>query len=326
MKQVLRTIVFSMAVTVITALAVANAVSTGSSSTVRNKLTVMAPASPGGGWDGFSRESQAAMRSEGIVNNVQVANVPGAGGTIGLSQLVQMSGRDDILMATGGVMIGAIALGDTPKSLQDVTPIARVADDYAALVVPADSPITSLDDFIEAWQADPTGTSIAGGSLGSIDHLMTGLLAGAIGLDPEQANYIAYSGGGEALSAMLSHTTTGGMSGYNEISGQVEAGQLRVLAVSSPERMPGVDVPTFMELGVDVTMSNWRGYVAPPGLTETQTEELAAIVDEMQASSAWSEVLERNNWTDSYLVGPEFEEFLLEQQEQIDVIIEELGL
>jgi putative tricarboxylic transport membrane protein len=325
-KQVLRTIVFSMAVTVITALAVANAVSTGSSSTVRNKLTVMAPASPGGGWDGFSRESQAAMRSEGIVNNVQVANVPGAGGTIGLSQLVQMSGRDDILMATGGVMIGAIALGDTPESLQDVTPIARVADDYAALVVPADSPITSLDDFIEAWQADPTGTSIAGGSLGSIDHLMTGLLAGAIGLDPEQANYIAYSGGGEALSAMLSHTTTGGMSGYNEISGQVEAGQLRVLAVSSPERMPGVDVPTFMELGVDVTMSNWRGYVAPPGLTETQTEELAAIVDEMQASSAWSEVLERNNWTDSYLVGPEFEEFLLEQQEQIDVIIEELGL
>ena len=326
MKQVLRTIAFSSAVALITGLAVANAAATGSSSTVRNKLTVMAPASPGGGWDGFSRESQAALRSEGIVNNVQVANVPGAGGTIGLSQLVQMSGRDDILMATGGVMIGAIALGDTPESLQDVTPIARVADDYAALVVPADSPITSLDDFIEAWQADPKGTSIAGGSLGSIDHLMTGLLAGAIGLDPEQANYIAYSGGGEALSALLSHTTTGGISGYNEISGQVEAGQLRVLAVSSPERMPGVEVPTFMELGVDVTMSNWRGYVAPPGLSEAQTAELAAIVEEMQASPAWAEVLERNNWTDSYLVGPDFEAFLGEQQIEIDKIIEELGL
>lgn len=326
MKQVLRTIAFSSAVALITGLAVANAAATGSSSTVRNKLTVMAPASPGGGWDGFSRESQAALRSEGIVNNVQVANVPGAGGTIGLSQLVQMSGRDDILMATGGVMIGAVALGDTPESLQDVTPIARVADDYAALVVPADSPITSLDDFIEVWQADPRGTSIAGGSLGSIDHLMTGLLAGAIGLDPEQANYIAYSGGGEALSALLSHTTTGGISGYNEISGQVEAGQLRVLAVSSPERMPGVEVPTFMELGVDVTMSNWRGYVAPPGLDAAQTAELAAIVEEMQASTAWREVLKRNNWTDSYLVGPDFEAFLVEQQTEIDTIIEELGL
>ena len=326
MNQVLRTIVFSTAVALITGVAVGNAAATGASSTVRNKLTVMAPASPGGGWDGFSREAQAAMRSEGIVNNVQVANVPGAGGTIGLSQLVQMTGRDDILMATGGVMVGAIALGDTAESLQDVTPIARVADDFAALVVPADSPITSLDEFIEVWQADPEGTSIAGGSLGSIDHLMTGILAGAIGLDPKQANYIAYSGGGEALSAMLSHTTTGGMSGYNEISGQVEAGQLRVLAVSSPERMPGEDVPTFIELGVDVTMSNWRGFVAPPGLSDAQTAELAAIVDEMQASPAWQEVLKRNNWTDSYLVGADFEEFLLEQQSEIDVIIEELGL
>ena len=326
MNQVLRTIVFSTAVALITGVAVGNAAATGASSTVRNKLTVMAPASPGGGWDGFSREAQAAMRSEGIVNNVQVANVPGAGGTIGLSQLVQMTGRDDILMATGGVMVGAIALGDTAESLQDVTPIARVADDFAALVVPADSPITSLDEFIEVWQADPEGTSIAGGSLGSIDHLMTGILAGAIGLDPKQANYIAYSGGGEALSAMLSHTTTGGMSGYNEISGQVEAGQLRVLAVSSPERMPGEDVPTFIELGVDVTMSNWRGFVAPPGLSDAQTAELAAIVDEMQASPAWAEVLERNNRTDSYLVGPDFEDFLIDQQKQIDVIIGELGL
>ena len=326
MNQVLRTIVFSTAVALITGVAVGNAAATGASSTVRNKLTVMAPASPGGGWDGFSREAQAAMRSEGIVNNVQVANVPGAGGTIGLSQLVQMTGRDDILMATGGVMVGAIALGDTAESLQDVTPIARVADDFAALVVPADSPITSLDEFIEVWQADPAGTSIAGGSLGSIDHLMTGILAGAIGLDPKQANYIAYSGGGEALSAMLSHTTTGGMSGYNEISGQVEAGQLRVLAVSSPERMPGEDVPTFIELGVDVTMSNWRGFVAPPGLSDAQTAELAAIVDEMQASPAWQEVLKRNNWTDSYLVGADFEEFLVEQQSEIDIIIEELGL
>ena len=326
MNQVLRTIVFSTAVALITGVAVGNAAATGASSTVRNKLTVMAPASPGGGWDGFSREAQAAMRSEGIVNNVQVANVPGAGGTIGLSQLVQMTGRDDILMATGGVMVGAIALGDTAESLQDVTPIARVADDFAALVVPADSPITSLDEFIEVWQADPAGTSIAGGSLGSIDHLMTGILAGAIGLDPKQANYIAYSGGGEALSAMLSHTTTGGMSGYNEISGQVEAGQLRVLAVSSPERMPGEDVPTFIELGVDVTMSNWRGFVAPPGLSDAQTAELAAIVDEMQASPSWQEVLKRNNWTDSYLVGADFEEFLVEQQSEIDIIIEELGL
>lgn len=326
MKPVLRTVLFGAVVVIAAGFAFTNAAASGQASTVRSKLTIMAPASPGGGWDGFSRESQTAMRSEGIVNNVQVVNVPGAGGTIGLSQLVGMTGRDDILMATGGVMVGAISLGDTPETLADVTTIARVADDYAALVVPTDSDIKTLDDFVEAWKADPEGTSIAGGSLGSIDHLMTGLLARTIGIDPTQANYIAYSGGGEALSAMLSHTTTGGMSGYNEIAGQVEAGQLRVLAVSSPERMEGVDVPTFMEQGIDVSMSNWRGFVAPPGLDDAQIEELAAIVDEMRESDAWREVLERNNWTDSYLPGEDFTTYLEQQQDEVDIIIEELGL
>lgn len=326
MKQVLRTVLFGAVVVVAMSVAVANAASTGQVSTVRSKLTIMAPASPGGGWDGFSREAQTAARSEGIVNNVQVVNVPGAGGTIGLAQLVQMEGRADILMATGGVMMGAISLGDPPETLADVTPIARLADDFAALVVPADSEIETLDDFVEAWKADPTGTSIAGGSLGSIDHLMTATVAGAIGLDPQDANYIAYSGGGEALSAMLSHTTTGGMSGYNEISGQVEAGQLRVLAVSSPERMPGVDVPTFVEQGIDVSMSNWRGFVAPAGLTEDEIDELVSIVDELRNSESWREVLDRNNWQDAYMEREEFAVFLDEQQREADAIVEELGL
>lgn len=326
MKTVLSRVLFGTAVAVVAGLAFTNAASGGQGLTVRSKLTIMAPASPGGGWDGFSREAQTAMRSEGIVNNVQVVNVPGAGGTIGLSQFVGMTGRNDILMTTGGVMVGAISLGKTAETLADVTPIARVADDYAALVVPADSEIQTLDDFIEVWKADPAGTSIAGGSLGSIDHLMTGALAAAIGIDPRQANYIAYSGGGEALSAMLSHTTTGGMSGYNEISGQVEAGQLRVLAVSSAERMVGVDVPTFIELGVDVSMSNWRGFVAPAGLTDEEIAELSAIVEELRNSEAWAGVLDRNDWTDSYLTGDDFTDFLDEQQREVDTLIKELGL
>lgn len=324
MSQIVRTVLFTVVVALVTGLAFANAAATGGTSTVRNKLTLMAPASPGGGWDGFAREAQTALRSEGVVNNVQVVNVPGAGGTIGLSQLVGMTGRDDILMVTGGVMIGAIAQGDTPESLADVTPIARMADDFAAIVVPADSPIETLDDFIEAWRANPTGTSLAGGSLGSIDHLLTLVLAEKIGLHPADANYIPYSGGGEALSAMLSHTTTGGVSGYNEIAGQVEAGQLRVLAVSSAERVPGVDVPTFVEQGVDLTMSNWRGLVAPPGLTPEQTAELVAIATELEGSAAWQDVIRRNKWTDSFLTGPGFADYLTEQQAEADEIFEGL--
>ena len=326
MRFSLKHALFGAVVVIVTAAACLNAATSGGGSTVRNKMTIVAPASPGGGWDGFGRDAQATLRAEGIVNNVQVVNVPGAGGTIGLSQLVQMSGRPDVLMVTGGVMLGAIAVNQTPQTLDDVTPIARLADDYAALVVPADSPIETFEQFVEAWRADPTGVSIAGGSLGGIDHLATGMLAREIGLDPAAANYVAYSGGGETLSALLSHTTTGGIAGYNEFAGQLEAGTLRLLAISAPERIPAIDAPTFREGGVDVVMANWRGFVAPPGLDAGQQEELRAIVDELHASSAWSEVVDKNAWTDTYVTGDGFGTFIDEQQQEIDAIVKELGL
>lgn len=326
MRSSWRSVIFAIVVVAVTSLALVNAAATGSSSTVRNKMTLIAPAAPGGGWDGFAREAQQALRTEGIINNVQVVNVPGAGGTIGLSQFVRMDGRTDVLMVTGGVMVGAIAIGDTPETLADVTPVARMADDYAALVVPADSDIETLDQFVEQWRADPTGVSIAGGSLGSIDHLATGMLARELGLDPSSVNYIAYSGGGEALSAMLSRTTTGGMSGYNEVAGQIDAGQLRLLAVSSDERIPGAEAPTFLEEGIDVSMSNWRGLVAPQGLSDEHVAELHAIVDELHGTPTWRDALEKNSWSDSYLVGEEFEGFITEETTEITALVRELGL
>lgn len=318
--------VLGVAAAGVVGLALVNAASDGGEATARSKLVLMAPASPGGGWDGFARESQQAIKSEGISNNVQVVNVPGAGGTIGLGQFAQMEGRSDMLMVTGGVMIGAVELADSGVSMEDVDPLVRLADDFAALVVPADSPYETLDDFIEAWKQDPGGTSISGGSLGSIDHLLTGLVAEKVGIDPAQTNYIAYSGGGEALTSMLSGTTVAGMSGYNEVADQIEAGNLRALAVSSEERLPGVDVPTFKEQGVDASMANWRGLAAAPGVSEEDRGELLEIVDEYRQTEAWEDALERNSWTDSYMTGDEFEAFLDEEITRTEDIVEGLGL
>ncbi|WP_342022509.1 tripartite tricarboxylate transporter substrate binding protein [Arthrobacter citreus] len=326
MKKSIRTGVFALVVAVVTILAFVNAAASGGTATARSKLTLIAPAAPGGGWDGFARESQQALRSNGIVNNPQVVNVPGAGGTIGLSQFVQTPGREDALLVTGGVMIGAIELADNPESMADVVPIARLADDYAALVVPADSEFQTLDDFLAAWQANPGANSIGGGSLGSIDHLLSGLLAQKIGMDPSTVNYVAYSGGGEALTSLLSHTTAAGMSGYNEVADQIEAGTLRALAISSEERLDGVDVPTFREQGVDVSMSNWRGVVAAPGITDEAKAEFVAIITEMRESDEWRDTLERNSWTDSFATGEEFEDFIDGEVTTAQGIVKELGL
>lgn len=326
MSKRIRTGLFAAVVAIITAVALVNAASSGGAATARSKLTLIAPAAPGGGWDGFAREAQQALRAQGIVTNPQVVNIPGAGGTIGLSQFVQDPGREDTLMVTGGVMVGAIELGDNPESFEDVVPIARMADDYAALVVPADSDIETLEDFVELWKKDPGKTSIGGGSLGSIDHFLSALTAKTVGIDPAKVNYVAYSGGGEALNSLLAHTTVAGMSGYNEVKDQIEAGTLRALAISSPKRLDGVDVPTFKEQGVDVSMSNWRGFVASPGISEETKAEFEDIVTELHKSPEWQDALRRNNWTDTFTTGPGVKTYIDGEVATAKQIVKDLGL
>lgn len=292
----------------------------------RTKLTIMAPAAPGGGWDLASRESQQVLRSTSVVNNVQVVNVPGAGGTIGLGQFVQLGADPTNLMMTGTVMEGAITANGSAASLGDTTPIARLAEDYIVFIVPADSPFQTLDDFVRAWRENPHGQAVGGGGIGGTDHLLTGLTAKAAGIDPADINYVSYAGGGEVLTALLSNTVAVGVSGYNDFSDQIEAGRLRALAVSAEEPVAGIDIPTFIEQGVDVNLPNWRGLVAPPGITDDQRDELVAIVEQMASTPEWEEVLERNRWRDALLTGTKFATFIEEDQARVDAIIEELGL
>lgn len=324
-RRISGTIVGIVAAALFTTAAISASVA-GSAESPRTKLTIIAPAAPGGGWDGFARESQRVMRANTIAGGIQVLNIPGAAGTIGLSALSEMGDRHDVIMVTGGVMVGGVIINNSQVSLTDVTPIARLADDYNVLVVPASSPYETLDEFMLAFAENPGGTAIAGGSLGGIDHILAGLLAQAAGVDPADVNYLVYSGGGEIVASLLSGTAVAGLSGYNEFRDQIEAGNLRALAVSSPEPLPGTDVPTFASLGYDVTMSNWRGFVAPPGISDAVRDELVAMVTEMRATEEWEEALSRNNWVDGFMVGDELEEFIRTESERTAIILEELGL
>lgn len=324
-----RRVLAALGVAATAALVGAAAVDAGGGTTgadPRAKLTIMAPAAPGGGWDLASRESQQALRAASIVNNVQVVNVPGAGGTIGLTQFAGFDPDPTNLMMTGTVMEGAIALNGSSVDLSDTTPIARLAEDYEVFIVPADSPFETLDDFVATWQQDPHALAIGGGSLGGTDQMLTGLVAREVGVDPAEINYVAYSGGGEVLTSLLSGTVELGVSGYNEFSDQIEAGNLRVLALSAEERLDGLDAPTFYEEGVDVHLPNWRGLVAPAGITEEQRDELVDVVDEMVASDEWEDALRRNSWQPAVLTGDDFAAFLDEDQRRVAGIIEELGL
>src|SRR3546814_651165 len=156
------------------------------------------------------------------------------------------------------VMLGAILTNKSPVSLEQTTPIARLTGEYEVIVVPAASEIQTLDDLVAKFKADPRSVSWAGGSAGGTDHILVGLIAEQVGVEPSGVNYIAFSGGGEALAALLANDVTAGVSGLSEFAGQIAAGKLRGIAISSPERLEGVDVPTLIEGGVNVDLVNWR--------------------------------------------------------------------
>jgi putative tricarboxylic transport membrane protein len=291
------------------------------------ELTIMAPAAPGGGWDQTARSMQQALQEEGLASNVQVVNVPGAGGTIGLAQFVNDNRGDASNLIVGGyVMVGAIIANQSPVSLADVTPIARLTGEYEAIVVPASSDIQTMQDLVARLKEDPGAVSWAGGSAGGVDHILVGLIAEAAGVDPTKINYIPFSGGGEALAAILGGQVTAGVSGTGEWQGQIESGELRLLAVSSAERLEGFDAPTLMESGLDVEVQNWRMVAAPPDIGDEERSQLVGMIEQMANSETWKGILEQKGWANTFLAGDEFASYLQSQIEGTTTVLTNLGI
>jgi putative tricarboxylic transport membrane protein len=289
-------------------------------------LQVMAPADPGGGWDSTARAMAPVLEEVGG-SGAEVYNVPGAGGTIGLAQLVENNAGDPHqLMVMGLVMVGGIITNDSPVTLEEVTPIASLTSEQEAIVVAADSEYETLEDLVAAWQDDPTSISWGGGSAGGTDHILVGLLAQEAGVDPEGINYVAHSGGGEAINAILSGAVTAGVSGVSEFADQVEAGEMRWLAVSGEEPPEGNESATIRESGYDVVLENWRGVVAPPDLSDEDRQAVIGLITEMHDADAWQTALDDNGWADFFMAGDEFESYLAEEQERVEGVLADIGL
>jgi putative tricarboxylic transport membrane protein len=289
------------------------------------QLRLMAPAAPGGGWDQTAREMQSSLQDS--VGRTEVYNVTGAGGTIGLSQFVRYRGDPAQLMVTGLIMVGAVKANDSPVSLDDTTPLIRLTTDAEVIAVPKDSPIRSLSDLATRMRGDLRAVSIAGGSAGGAEHILAGMLAQAVGADPAQLSYVAHSGGGELLSTALSGRATVAISGVSELEPQITSGQMRALAVSSAQRAPTLpDVPTLHESGLDVELDNWRGVVAPKGISAEQERALEQALLEMTRSPKWRETLAEEGWGDATLGGPEFETFLRAEQDRVSDVLGKIGL
>lgn len=317
------------------ALATALAACGGSDSTTDSgsgveDLSIMVPADPGGGWDQTGRAFQKALDETGLAGGAEVTNVGGAGGTVGLAQLANQRGGGTTLMVTGLVMVGAVETNQSQARLEDTTPIARLTSEDLIVVVPAESPYQTVNDLVDDIVATGKDVAVTGGSAGGADHILAGLLLKDAGVPAEELidtlNYIAYSGGGESLAALLGGQVDAGISGVGEYSEQVAAGELRALAVSGPERVEGIDAPTLTEAGYDVELTNWRGLVASGDISDEDRAALVDLVTDLHGSEEWKAELERAGWGDTFLAGDEFDAFLDEEISSVQDVLRDIGL
>lgn len=301
-----------------------SATSAATGSDIHASMTIVAPAAAGGGWDGVARELQQAQKANGLVNTVQVVNMPGAGGTIALGNVATLEGQPGTLLVGGTGLLAATIQFGSATTLDDVTPLAVMVEEYDVIVVPADSPHETLDDLVEAWRADPGAVPWTGG--GSFDQLVVTDLALAAGIDPVDTTYISSDGGGEAIQALLNGTAQAAAGGYPDNIDQIESGRLRALALVAAEPVEGIDLPTAAEQGYDVTLTNWRSLSAPPGLEEEEVAALRELVLESIATPQWADAMERYRWTERVITGDELDRFLADEHERIERLYEEMGL
>ncbi|HEX2011708.1 MAG TPA: tripartite tricarboxylate transporter substrate binding protein [Roseateles sp.] len=274
-------------------------------------LKIMVPANPGGGWDTTGRALGKALQDAGVAGSVTYENKGGAAGAIGLAQFVNASKGDaNALMVMGAVMLGGIITGKPPVSLTQATPIARLTSEYNVFVLPANSPLKSMKDVVEQMKKDPASVKWGGGSRGATEHIAAAMLAREVGVDAAKINYVPFRGGGEATAAILGGNVTVGGSGYSEFQQYIESGKMRAIAVTSAQRLKGLDIPTMKELGYNVEIGNWRGVYAPPGITPAQRQALTEMIVKATKSKAWAEALEKNGWTPALMTGKEFDEFV----------------
>ncbi|OZC57057.1 hypothetical protein CH289_03940 [Rhodococcus sp. RS1C4] len=293
----------------------------GGSASGSDQLRYMVPNAAGSGWDNTARTAAKIMEEDEIAQRIDVLNVEGANGTVGLARIVADEGNASMVMQMGYGLVAATVSQDAAGEFEKTTPIAKLLDEYLAVVVPADSPFDTFDDLVAAWKDNPRLNAGGGSAIGGADHIATLLAADANGIDRTDINYVSFGGG--LLPAVLGGQVDFAITSAADSVEQIEAGKLKALGVTGPERLDSLpDVATLTELGTDVVVANWRGVVAPGGLDDEQTQQLVDKFDQMHQTQAWKDAVERNGWIDAYMPGAEFASYIAEQSAQIETALE----
>ena len=293
-----------------------------------DKIHFLIPGGAGGGWDGTARGTGEALTKSGIVGSASYENMSGGGGGKAIGFLIENAASNHgTLMVNSTPIIIRSLVGRFPHNFRDLTMIAGTIGDYAAIITGKNSPYKNFADVVAAYKKNPRKVSVGGGSVpGGLDHLVAAMAFQAAGADPTKVKYIPYDAGGKLNAAILSGEVAAGSTGFSEAVGLAKAGEMRILAVTSPKRVPAfMDAPTLKEQGYDTTFVNWRGFFAAPGLPADKADMYRKAIAAMYATPEWKAVRDRNGWVDIHNSGKDFLAFLENQEKVIKSLMQKLG-
>lgn len=295
---------------------------------VLDSIHFLIPGGAGGGWDGTARGTGEALTGAGLVGTASYENMSGGGGGKAIGYLIENadSNHGTLMVNSTPIVIRSLT-GVFPQSFRDLTLVAGTIGDYAALVVGKDSPINTMEDLLTAYDANPSGTAIGGGSVpGGMDHLVAAMVMEAAGRDALDVKYIAYDAGGKAMAALLSGEIAALSTGLSEAVDLANAGEVKIIGITSDERIEAAgDAMTMKEQGIDTTFVNWRGFFGAPGLPADKLAMYQDALTKMYDTPEWEAVRARNGWVNIHNNGDDFKAFLENQEQVIGDLMKKLG-
>lgn len=290
-------------------------------------VEIVAPASPGGGWDTTARAIQKIILEENLTKqNVNVINKPGGGGEVGWQYLKSRS--PNTISINSSLLLSNNELGLSDLNTDDFTPIAILATEWISLTASNKSNLNSGKEVMEKLKKDPKSLTIGvAPGLGNNDHLAFVQAAKEYGVDVENIDFLVYKSGGDLQTALLGGHVDVASTAVSEVKEQHQTGKLKMLAVTSDKPIEGIeDVPTWEDQGINVVFPHWRGVMGPKDMTPEQREYWDTTMEKVVKSKRWQEIRKNNDWENFYKDSEESEKFLKAQRKKYNKLVNDSGL
>lgn len=286
-------------------------------------ITAICPWSAGGGTDSVLRGLSKATE-EFLGQTITVNNVTGGGGAVGHGAGLNAKPDGYTVTMITFELVSLPPQGLVPFTYNDYDLLMRINMDPAALTVKKDAPYDTVEEFIKYAQEHPGEVSIGNSGPGSVWHIAAGLLADKTGID---VKYVPYDGAAPAVTALVGGHIQAVSVSPAEVQGQVEAGDLKILAVMSDERVSSFpDVPTFKELGYDITFGTWRGLAVPKGTPDDVEKILADAFKQGYETEEFQSFAKKAGLGLAYANAEDFKKFLDQNSKDVEAVMKKLDL